>query len=109
MGLMKTADEKQAKAEEKAAAEYWESPVGQAQSVRERGDAFFQLQIAVARTAMGGKMHPQDQPDLLGQIERLGWKLENVGYVFAGKSSINTDHFSAVSGDVIGIYLFRAA
>jgi hypothetical protein len=51
----------------------------------------------------------------LAAIEAVGWKLEHVGYVFmiTGESSrdkfLATGERTAVSGQTIGIYLFRRA
>lgn len=51
----------------------------------------------------------------LDAIERQGWKLEHAGYVFRVTGSESRDKFlasgqqEAVSGEIIGIYLFRAS
>jgi hypothetical protein len=49
----------------------------------------------------------------LGEIERLGWRLEHVGYFFmiTGETStarvfVSGDN-TAVSGVTVGVYLFR--
>jgi hypothetical protein len=49
----------------------------------------------------------------LAAIEAVGWHLENVGYVFVVTSESSRDKFLAtgqqvaVSGETVGIYLFR--
>lgn len=121
MGLLKSADEKQAKRERKAAEEYAQTPLGLAEAARERGDAFFQLEIEngeVAFRGAGGLLgYPSShveygggRPDLLGEIEKAGWRLEHVGYVFFQTSSTarRLGRVAANQGKIIGIYLFRA-
>ena len=49
----------------------------------------------------------------LAAIEAIGWRLEHVGHVFAVTSESSRERLlgsgeqTAVSGDTIGIYLFR--
>lgn len=125
MAFRKSEEEKRAKAEERAAQEYAASPVGQAKAARQSGAAFFQVEIPISHVggmftassmgssgnrirATGGK------PDLLGQIEDVGWTLAHVGYVFVetGSTSSNrigsTGQGTVTRGQVMGIYLFRA-
>jgi hypothetical protein len=54
------------------------------------------------------------KPDVLTQIEDVGWHLEHAGYVFlqtGGTSSgrILGGEGSVTEGGVVGVYLFRAA
>ncbi len=95
--------------------------MGQAEVAYQRGDAFFQVDIDVARlagtaSAFGGSVNrvkPGGKPDLLGQIEDVGWHLEHAGYVFieTGSTSSNrmlsTGQGTVTRGMVRGIYLFR--
>jgi hypothetical protein len=49
----------------------------------------------------------------LGEIERVGWRLEHVGYYFMLTGETSTDRVfgtgqaTAVSGVTVGVYLFR--
>lgn len=127
----KTEEQKQADAAEAAAAKqakanlaaentWLASPAGRASTAKERGDAFFQLQIEVSslsgHSAFGSsssRVKHGGRPDLLGQIEDVGWHLEDVGYVFVETGSTSTDRAlssgqgTVTRGQVMGIYLFR--
>lgn len=52
-------------------------------------------------------------PDLLGQIEQVGWRLEQASWVYVQTGQNSRDKFLAsgqqvvVTGEVIGIFLFR--
>jgi len=84
----------------KAAAEYAASPVGRAEAAAAAGAVFFQLELDISQLAgpssgfgssdntirgTGGR------PDVLGQVEDKGWRLENVGYVFVETGSTTSD------------------
>lgn len=128
-------EDKQAKAAEKEreAAErqaekdreaYLRTPVGQAEEAMERGDRFFQIEIPISAlsgpaSAFGSSTNQirrtrNRAPDLLGQIEEFGWRLEHVGYVFIETGSTSTNRMlgtgqgTVTRGQVQGIYLFRA-
>jgi hypothetical protein len=117
----KTEEQKQAEREAKAAQEWAESPVGRATAAKEAGQAFFQFEMDIS--ALGGSSglgssagrmrHSGGRPDLLGQIEETGWRLEHVGYVFieTGATTTNrvmsTGQGTVTKGVVRGIYLFR--
>jgi hypothetical protein len=105
---------------QKEAAHYAASPVGQAEAAAAAGAAFFQTQIEVSRHegdasfgAATGSLRHNARPDLLGQVESLGWRLEDVGYVFVETGTTSTSRVmmsgdaTAVRGFVLGIYLFR--
>jgi hypothetical protein len=53
--------------------------------------------------------------DVLGEIEKEGWQLEDVGYVFEQTGSVSRDKFASsgqtasVTGNIVGVYLFRRA
>lgn len=102
--------------------EYAASPVGQAEAAAANGAAFFQAQIEVSRIdgnasfgAATGSIQHNARPDVLGQIEALGWRLDNVGYVFVETGTTSSARVmmsgeaTAVRGVVLGIYLFRNA
>lgn len=113
--------------EERAAAEFWASPVGQARRAHESGDRFFQVQIThdtidgYANAAWSGSGVSQRRrqnygaPDLLGQVEAEGWRLEHASWVYVQTGQNSRDKFLAsgqqvvVQGEVVGVYLFRAA
>jgi hypothetical protein len=60
-----------------------------------------------------GENHTATHAGTLAAIESLGWRLEHVGYIFmiTGESSsdrrLGTGKNTAVSGETVGIYLFR--
>jgi hypothetical protein len=111
-------------AQQKAAAAYWASPVGRADAARRNGNAFFQIELEISSlagtpSALGSSSnqikHTGGRPDLLGQIEDLGWRLEHVGYVFVETGSTSTNRVMSTGqgtvtrGSIVGVYLFRAS
>jgi hypothetical protein len=54
------------------------------------------------------------QASILEAIEAEGWKLDNAGYVYRVISTVSRDKFlssrqqEAVTGEIVGVYLFRA-
>ena len=123
MAWGKTEDQKQSERDAKAAAEYAASPIGQAHAAFDNGSAFFQLELDVSTLtgapsafgASGNVVKRQGRPDLLGQIEEIGWRLEHVGYVFVETGSTSSNRMMSsgqavvTRGVVQGIYLFRRA
>jgi hypothetical protein len=115
-------------AAEEAQRAYASSPVGRAEAALARGDRFFQIHLPVSslsgdRSWFGstnnviesaGSGRRDGKPDVLTQIEDVGWHLEHVGYVFietgATSSSrvFTTGQGTVTEGAVHGIYLFRA-
>lgn len=121
MAFGKSDEQRQENAARKAAEDHARSPLGMAEAAKERGDLFYQLEIEInsisgasgfgsstARIRRSG-----GRPDVLGQIEELGWRLEHVGYVFieTGATSTNrafgTGQGTVTKGFTQGIYLFR--
>jgi hypothetical protein len=113
---------RQREQDSRVAAEFEASPVGQALAAFTRGDAFFQAEIEVSALAGGSSFFGSSAnevrrtgatPDLLGQIEDVGWHLEHVGYVFIETGSTSTNRVltsglgTVTKGSVTGIYLFR--
>jgi hypothetical protein len=110
--------------QENARRRYLVSPVGQADTARERGDRFFQISLKesevkgqstdwnYSQSTTTTRVH--GATDILGQIEELGWHLEHVGYVFVETGAV--DRNKAFSGGTVtrtdgyvqGTYLFRA-
>lgn len=98
------------------------SPLGQATTAKEAGQAFFEVQLEVGRNEREAMWGMRDYSSseattssagVLGEIEKVGWRLEHVGYVFkmTGQSSSERVFLSgeqtSVSGVTVGIYLFR--
>lgn len=101
---------------------YLKTPLGQAEVATENGARFFQLTIAISEldgtpSSFGSSSNRIQShagaPDLLGQIEERGWRLEHVGYVFVETGSTSTNRVlstgqgTVTKGQVQGIYLFR--
>jgi hypothetical protein len=96
------------------------TPVGAATAARDAGQAFFEVQLEVARhtgTAgfgtASGEHTTASSAATLEEIEKLGWHLEHAGYYYMITRETSTDRFmatgdnTAVSGRTIGVYLFR--
>ena len=96
------------------------TPVGAATAAREAGQSFFEVQLEVAghagRAGFGsidGRRSTSSSAATLGEIEKLGWRLEHAGYYFMITGETSTDRVfvtgqaTAVSGVTIGVYLFR--
>lgn len=113
-------DEKNRKAAE---SEFNDSPVGKARAAKEAGAKIFQIDMPLSQSkgytmAMLGaysyKSKTKDYSNLIQAIEEEGWRLEHVSYVFRWTGSESRDKFLAsgqqesVSGEIIGIYIFRA-
>lgn len=99
------------------------TPQGRARTARRKGRKFFQIDVALSQTTghasffgaftSGGAT--ADASELLECIEAEGWRLIDASYVFrpTGTASreriIGTTEEEAISGQIIGIYLFRSA
>lgn len=120
----KTDGERAANAARQAEAAYWASPQGKAAQAFARGDEFFQIEIphssitgftnAAFNSATKGTIRRNlTRTDLLGQIEETGWHLRHADWVYIQTGQNSRDKFLAsgqhvvVTGEVIGIYLFR--
>jgi hypothetical protein len=131
MGLFNATPEERAvkeqrradKQRQRAAEEFAKTPAGQAHAAREAGLKIFQISVPLSETtgytlAMQGayarSSEARDYAGVIQSIEEQGWHLEHVGYVFRHTGSVSRDKFfssgqqEAVTGQVIGIYLFRA-
>lgn len=121
MALFKSDAERAQRADDKAAERYAASPLGRAEAAHEAGDGFYQLELDISHlsgasglgSSTGRIRHSGGRPDLLGQIEDIGWRLEHAGYVFVetGATTTNralgTGQGMVTKGVVRGIYLFR--
>lgn len=105
------------------AEEFAKSPTGQAQAARKKGARIFQISLTLSETTanvvpMSGAYTQgreiEAHATTLDSIEAQGWRLEHAGYVFRVIGSQSRDKFmssgqqEAVSGEIVGIYLFRA-
>lgn len=116
---------KQAAAVEAARREkaFLESPPGRARAARKTGMKIFQIDMPLSQSkahiapmigAFTRKEQTTDYANMIQAIEEEGWRLENVGYVFRWTGSETRDKLLAsgqqesVSGEIIGIYIFRA-
>lgn len=118
------AEQQRARKQARAEQEWAASPLGQATTALEAGHVFFEIQLEVGRAEGQAMWGTRDyasaeqitsSAELLGEIERLGWRLEHVGYVFQMTGQSSTERMfvsgeeSAISGVTLGIYLFRHA
>jgi hypothetical protein len=96
------------------------TPVGAATAAKEMGEPFFEVQLEVGRRmgsagfgAIDGRHVTSSSAATLGEIERLGWRLEHAGYFFMVTGETSTDRVflsgeaTAISGVTMGVYLFR--
>ena len=112
----------QAKAEEEQRQRdaFLATPIGAATAAKEAGEPFFEIQLELgghigsARFgSAAGRRMTSSSAATLGEIEKLGWRLEHAGYYFmvTGETSTSrvfvTGDATAVSGVTVGVYLFR--
>ena len=118
------AAERAAKEQERARREFLASPIGQATTAKEQTQGFFEIQLKVGSSQRDSTVWGTNNTNIsqnktethagtLSAIEAIGWRLEHVGHVFVVTSEssrdklLSTGQQTAVSGDTIGIYLFR--
>ena len=116
------ASDEQAKAaeEQRQRDAFMATPVGAATVAKEAGQPFFEIQLEVGGHtgsagfgSIAGRRTASSSAVTLGEIEKLGWRLEHAGYYFmiTGETStarvFATGDATAVSGVTVGIYLFR--
>jgi len=96
------------------------TPVGAATAAKEAGQPFFEVQLEVGGHtgsagfgSADGHRSASSSATTLGEIEKLGWRLEHAGYYFMITGETSTARVfvsgeaTAVSGVTIGVYLFR--
>jgi hypothetical protein len=96
------------------------TPVGAATFAKEAGEPFFEVQLQVGSHtgsaffgSADGRRTTSSSAALLGEIEKLGWRLEHAGYYFMITGETSSAHVfvsgdaTAVSGITVGVYLFR--
>jgi hypothetical protein len=108
----------------RAEAAFAASPAGQAREAKAAGMRVFQIDVPLSKTkgqtaAMVGAFAYSSQTlnyaTVIQSIEDEGWRLEHVGYVYRVTGSESRDKFmasgqqEAVSGEIVGIYIFRAS
>jgi hypothetical protein len=114
------AEQAKAAQEERERAKFLSSPVGQALTAKEAGQTFFEVQLELGKhtgsASFGtaeGRRTTSSSAATLGEIEKLGWRLEHTGYYFMITSESSSDRMfatgeaTAVNGITIGVYLFR--
>ncbi|MGN6280736.1 hypothetical protein [Frateuria sp.] len=131
MGLFSSTPEEKAEKERRRAeeaarlaeAEFAASPAGQARFAKAAGMKIFQIDVPLSKTKgqtvamVGAFAHSSktvNYANIIQSIEDEGWRLDHVGYVYRVTGSESRDKFmasgqqEAVSGEIIGIYIFRA-
>ena len=116
------AEEARLEEEERQREEFLATPVGAATAAMEEGEAFFEVQLEVGSHigsagfgSIDGRHSVSGSASTLGEIERLGWRLEHAGYFFMITGATSTARVfvsgdnTAVSGVTVGVYLFRNA
>ncbi len=96
------------------------TPIGAATLAKEAGQAFFEVQLEVGGHtgsagfgSTDGRRTTSSSAGTLGEIEKLGWRLQHAGYYFMVTGETSTARVfmsgeaTAVSGVTIGVYLFR--
>ncbi|HSR86043.1 MAG TPA: hypothetical protein VLM11_17850 [Streptosporangiaceae bacterium] len=112
----------QAKAEEEQRKRdaFLATPVGAATAAKEAGQQFFEVQLEVGghvgSAGFGsaeGHRTASSSAAILGEIEKVGWRMERAGYFYMVTSETSSDRIflsgqaTAVSGVTVGVYLFR--
>jgi hypothetical protein len=101
-------------------AQYLRTPVGAAAAAKEAGQVFFEIQLEVgghtgsASWGMAsGQRTAASSAAMLGEIERVGWRLEHASYFYMVTGETSTARTFAsgeatvVQGTTVGVYLFR--
>jgi hypothetical protein len=115
-----SAEQAKAAEEQRQRDAFMATPVGAATVAKEAGQPFFEIQLEVGGHtgsagfgSIAGRRTASSSAVTLGEIEKLGWRLEHAGYYFmiTGETStarvFATGDATAVSGVTVGIYLFR--
>lgn len=99
------------------------TPAGQARAAKAARMKIFQIDDPLSRTkgytvamigAFANSTETMDYSNTIQAIEEEGWRLDNVGYVYRITGSESRDKLlasgqqEAVSGEIVGIYIFRA-
>ena len=99
------------------------TPAGQSRAALAAGQKIFQIDMPLSKTtgrtvamigAYAGSTKTIDYSSTIQSIEKEGWRLEHAGYVYRVTGSVSRDKFlasgqqEAVSGEIVGIYIFRS-
>jgi hypothetical protein len=114
------AEQARAAEEQRQRAAFLATPIGAATAAKEEGQTFFEVQLEVGShvgtASFGtyeGRRSTSSSAAILGEIEKLGWRLENAAYYFMVTGETSTSRVfvsgeaTAVSGLTMGVYLFR--
>jgi hypothetical protein len=106
--------------EQRQRAAFLATPLGAATAAKEAGLPFFEIQLEVGAHSgsasfgsIDGRRTASSSAATLGEIKKLGWRLEHAGYYFmiTGETStarvFMSGEATAVSGVTVGVYLFR--
>jgi hypothetical protein len=122
VAFFKSDEQKAADAAKKADERFWASPAGQAIQAFERGDEFFHVELpyaaienklGVSPNKFGAERRNFKRTDVLGSVEEAGWRLEHANWVYVqrgqniDKKMVGSGMYANVTGEVVGIYLFR--
>lgn len=95
-----------------------------ARDARARGDLLLHLQLDIAQltgaesswgSAENGMVRDESVGYFLGEVEKLGWRLEHTGYVFVESGSTSSARMFSTGtgvvnhGGVEGMFTFRRA
>lgn len=106
-----------------SASSFWNSPRGVARRARRAGRKIFQIELPVSRTTgevyafVGARVATSTlaADASLDGIEAEGWTLVHAGYAYRPLSVSTRDKFifsgqqEAMTGELVGVYVFRAA
>jgi hypothetical protein len=114
------AERAKAAAEERQRAALLATPIGAATAALDAGQEFFEVQLEVGThtgTASFGSAQGQrttsSSAGILGEIEKLGWRLEHASYLYVMTGETSTKKVlvsgdeTIISGTTVGVYLFR--
>ena len=106
--------------EQRQRAAFLATPVGAATAAKEAGQTFLEVQLEVGGHvgsagfgSIDSRRTTTSSAATLGEIERLGWRLEHASYFFmiTGETStarvFMSGEATAVNGVIVGVYLFR--
>lgn len=114
------AEQARAAEEQRQREAFLATPVGAATAAKEAGQPFFEVQLEVGSHvgsagfgSTEGRRIISSSAVTLGEIEKLGWRLEHASYYFMITSETSTSRAfvsgeaTAISGVTVGVYLFR--
>jgi hypothetical protein len=123
MGFFASPEEQEEKRKKKAKIAFDNSPIGRARSAKVAGMKIFQIDFPLSSTrarvevmvgAYADSSDAKDYSNEIQSIEAEGWRLEHANYIYRITGSESRDKFlasgqqEAVSGEIIGIYIFRS-